>query len=146
MTKYDDQVVTRCPECGTVVQLTDVRCPRCDCFLPYGYNVKKDRQNLCYKYQKLPKWIRAGFLGVTVALFLSTFVFGSLLCLFLSLILFNLLLFLGKRTVLQAILFPILPVADLNLWVPWNIFSAKEPWDKTLLEADGTEKNPSVAG
>lgn len=46
MTKYDDQVECRCPECGTPVQLSDVRCPRCDRVLPFGYNVERDRQSL----------------------------------------------------------------------------------------------------
>lgn len=143
MTKYDDPVVTRCPECGTVVQLTDDRCPRCDCFLAYGHNVKKDRRNLCYKYQKLPRWTRACFLGFTLALFASAFVFSSITCLLISFILFISLLILGKHPIIGFIMGVFIGDSYAGLH---SVCRELEPWDKTLLEADGTEKKTSAAG
>ena len=141
MTKYDDQVETRCPECGTIVQLTDTKCPRCEHFLAYGYNVKRDKMSLSYKYQRLPKWLRACFLAVSIALFVIAIANKSALCLLLSFLLFLALLTLGKRTIV-AFLIP--GLRSGVPWSPYNIYAEKEPWDKALYDPTAPkEKSPA---
>ena len=125
MTKYDDQVEVRCPQCGILVRLTDDKCPKCETMLAYGYNIKKDRQNLSYKYKNLPRWVRACCLASVLALFVYSIIAKSGICLLLSIVLFDLLLILGKRLL-------------LSFFMPFSshpyFYVEQEPWDKTIYD------------
>ena len=125
MTKpMEEEAEQRCPKCGITVRLTDVRCPRCEHTLYYGYNLNKDKKAFGWRYRKLPRGFRAAFLAITLGTLITGIAMKSPWLIVAAVVVFFVLLVMSKRANLACLLFGRLGLMAVE----------PEPWDKTMFD------------